>query len=462
MPILEKILVGPIALRAPQGRVRRYFSSAALAIGSIWLVAVAVLLFAPDRYESEFTLIIPGSGVGTSLNLESIGQASATTASAFSSPALSPTENYKRLILADRVLSDAARRRGRDLSEFALPRVKLIDQTNLIEVSIDSGTGQDAKLDAEALIAAFLAALDELREDEAARREEADSARLVELADKVAAAQRAVLEFQAKSGLVSLDQFDSRISMQDELRDRERIASVTLSQSSSSRNRLAAVLGVSSKTANDALRLQADPVFNVALQKYAELSSDRAQSGATLGEKHARIEQLNAEKKQINAILAERGRTLAGLDHKTVLLFADLAISQNRASLFEGLLGRESEVAGADAALRQIRRQIGEQASKKHQLVKDAATLTELGRDLRVAEAVFSSALARVDTNKSDPFASYPMVQTLQEPSLPSSKSSPNPVFIFAGAIGASIFLLLFFGLLWLRQPLLRKILPND
>ena len=82
-------------------------------------------------------------------------------------------------------------------------------------------------------------------------------------------------------------------------------------------------------------------------------------------------------------------------------------------------------------------------------------------RDLRVAEAVFSSALARLDTNKSDPFASYPLVQTLEAPSLPRSRSAPSPLLAFAGAIGASLFTFFGFLLIWLRQPIIRKLLPN-
>ena len=73
----------------------------------------------------------------------------------------------------------------------------------------------------------------------------------------------------------------------------------------------------------------------------------------------------------------------------------------------------------------------------------------------------FSSALARLDTNKSDPFASYPLVQILEAPSLPRSRSAPSPLLAIAGALGASLFILLGFLLLWLRQPLIRKLLPN-
>ena len=74
---------------------------------------------------------------------------------------------------------------------------------------------------------------------------------------------------------------------------------------------------------------------------------------------------------------------------------------------------------------------------------------------------MFSSALARLDTNKSDPFASYPLVQTLEAPSLPRGKAAPSPLIVILGALAASIVLIIGFLLLWLRQPIIRKLLPN-
>jgi uncharacterized protein involved in exopolysaccharide biosynthesis len=94
-------------------------------------------------------------------------------------------------------------------------------------------------------------------------------------------------------------------------------------------------------------------------------------------------------------------------------------------------------------------------------LIAQASELADLLRDHRVAEAVFSSALARIDTNKQDPFASYPLVQTLAEPSLPRLPASPSLIIALAGAMAATILVLLGFALLWLRQPILNRLLAK-
>ncbi len=90
------------------------------------------------------------------------------------------------------------------------------------------------------------------------------------------------------------------------------------------------------------------------------------------------------------------------------------------------------------------------------------AALDDLKRDVQVAEAVFSSALARTDTSKSDYFASYPMVQTLEAPEVPQKPSAPLPLLAVAGGIAATILIIAALVLTWIRTALLQRILKSD
>ena len=443
------------------GRYRRYIVSVSIPLAVIWLITIAYLAFVPDRFESRMTLILPGSGAGGSVNLESIGQATATTASAFSSTTLSPTENYKRLITSDVVLRDAARRAGEDEDAFPVPKVKLIDQTNLISLTIVGQSPEQARVRMEEVRLAFMTALEALREDEANMRERADAARIAELEHKVDAAQAALLRFQGETGLVSLDQFAGRVSALDQMKVAERERSVVLAESSGTAGRLASSLQISLPQARMAMQLKADPVFTQLLTRYAETVGDQTQRSGTLGSAHGAIERLDAERRELRDALGRHGARLTGADASSVLAFSDLAVSDTRERLFETLTNRDSIHAGNEAALAELRRQIAQETRRAGEHVAQASQLAELVRDVRVAEAVFSSALARLDTNKSDPFASYPLVQTLEAPSLPRSRSAPTPIIAIAGAMGASIFVLFGFLLLWLRQPIIRKLLPN-
>ena len=443
------------------GRYKRYVLALTGPMALIWGVTLAYVLFAPDRFDSRMTLILPGTGVGGSLNLESIGQATTNTSSAFSSPSLSPTENYKRLLSSDIVLRDAARRAGEDEDSFPAPAITLVDQTNLIEVEMPAGDPQTAQKRMVALQESFLGALETLRSDEARSREDADATRIAELEAKVDNAQKALLDFQGETGLVSLDQFAGRVTSLDQLKANERERRVALVESQATAGRLASTLDISLGQARMAMRLKADPEFRQLLGRYADVAAKHAETGATLGEAHSRMEELTAERSALRSALGARGGKVAGTSEAAVLSFADLAVTDTRERLFATLTERDAGRSGHQAALGELRRQIADQSRDAGQLVGQASRLADLMRDLRVAEAVFSSALARLDTNKSDPFASYPLVQTLEAPSLPRSRSAPSPLLAFAGAIGASLFTFFGFLLIWLRQPIIRKLLPN-
>lgn len=443
------------------GRYRRYLAVMAVPLALIWIVALGFIAFAPDSYGSRMTLILPGTGVGASMNLESIGQASTNTSSAFSSPSLSPTESYKRLLTSDLVLREAVRIADEEESAFSKPSVKLIDQTNLIEVRISGGTSEIAQTRMTALRTAFDTALDNLREDEARTRENVDAVRIAELQGKVDNAQEALLEFQGETGLVSLDQFASRITALDQLKETGRDRRVRLAESNAAVARLSATLSISLPEARRAMQLKADPEFQELLRRHAAATGERSERSGTLGDAHGSMEELAAERVALEADLTARGAALTGLSAERILSFADLAVSNTREGLFASLSERDSSRAGNGAALAELHRQIADQSADIEEQVGQVARLADLLRDLRVAEAVFSSALARLDTNKSDSFASYPLVQTLEAPTLPRDKSGPSPLLVIVGALAASIFLMIGFLLLWLRQPIIRKLLPN-
>jgi len=443
------------------GRYRRYMVAMAGPLAVIWVIALGYIALAPDSYDSRMTLIVPGTGVGASMNLETIGQASTNTSSAFSSPSLSPTENYKRLLISDRVLRNAARIAEEDENDFPEPSIKLIDQTNLIEVKLSGPTAEIARTRMAALKTSFDAALESLRKDEAETRENAGSERIAELESKVDTAQAALLKFQGETGLVSLDQFAGRITALDQLKQSARERRVRLAESGAATARLSSTLSITLPQARRAMQLKADPEFQELLRRYSAASGEQSEKSGTLGEAHGAMEELAAERAALEADLGQRGRELTGLSSDKVLDLADLAVSDTRERLFASLSERDSGKAGNGAALAELRRQIAKQSADTEKQVEQTALLADLLRDLRVAEAVFSSALAQLDTNKSDPFASYPLVQTLEGPSLPRATSAASPLLVIAGAIAASILLTIGFFLLWLRQPIIRKLLPN-
>lgn len=441
------------------GRYRRYVAVIVPAFALIWGLTAAYLMLMPPSYSSTFTLILPGSGMGSSLNVESIGQAQSSANSAFSSSTLSPTENYKQLLTADVTLRKAADIVGEDGGAFPEPRIKLIDQTNLISVDVTGPTPEAAHRRAEALRAAFLQQLDELRIDEADKREVSDRRHLGELADKVKLAQRKLIAFQASHGLATLDQFNSRISAVDTLRDKERELRTTLRQQDGTAGRIGGSLRTSTTGANTAMRLRGDPLFQELAQRFAAASADAEQKAGTLGPRHAAMAQASSERDELRMALVRRGRELTGLPEQVLFDAVDHQVADGRSNLMQALVVGDAQAAGTRAALAEIRGDLARERSLSPSLITQASELADLQRDHRVAEAVFSSALARLDTNKLDPYASYPLVQTLAPPSLPRDPSSPSLVIALAGALATSLLVLVACLMAWLRQPLLDRIL---
>jgi uncharacterized protein involved in exopolysaccharide biosynthesis len=443
------------------GRYRRYAVAVLPPIIGIWFLTFSYVRFAPKSFTSNFVMILPGSGMGGTLNVESIGQAQGSAASAFSSTTLSPTENYKRLLMSDVTLRSAARVAHVDPLKFPDPTVKTIDQTNLIQVAIEGKSAQQAVANATALRDSFLGQLDKLRADEAVKREASDLRHLKELEIKAREAEHKLLDFQAANGLVSIEQFNSRIASIDALRERERETRTTLREQSAETSSYKSDLGTGIAPSNATLRLKSDPDFQKLLERYAQLDSDAAQKSATLGSQHGELVQANSERDTVRAALLRRGQQLTGLDEHELMRRVDLSVSDGRSSMMQALVVSHVHQNGTSASLAEIRSDLAKKQAAAGRLVTLAAELGDLTRANRVAEAVFSSALARIDTNKQDPFASYPLVQTLEEPSVPRSPSAPSPKIAYAGAVGATLLLLIGFGLVWLRQPLIRKLFPN-
>lgn len=363
--------------------------------------------------------------------------------------------------MADVTMRSAARRATERDADFPAPDVKLVDQTNLIEIQISGATPAKAQRRAKALLSAFLVKLDSLRNDEARKRETADAAHLSDLATKVQETQRKLFEFQTKNGLVSIEQFNARISGIDTLRDKALEMRALAQQDSARARRLLTTLEADPQHGNKILRLKSDPEFQQLAARHAALSSDAEQKSASLGEEHAERALLDSERQAVRDAMVARGRQVTGLSSQQVLASLDVNVSDGRSQLLAGMIDADAQKAGSGAALRQIQSELGARQDGAPALVTQASELTDLVRDQRIAEALFSSALARLDTNKQDRFASYPLVQILEAPSLPRAPSSPSTLLTLAGAIAASLLVLFGAALIWIRQPIIRHFFPN-
>lgn len=447
---------------APQGRYHRY----AVAIGGtsaiIWGIAILYVALAPDVYRSKFSLILPGQGVGSSVMISELGQASSSAPSPFSSPSVSPTENYKRLLGADIVRSKAAQRLNIDVGALGMPRVKLIDQTNFIQVSMDGSSGDTAQAQAHALLAAFQDELERLRDDEEAQREGNDQIQIRTLKEKVKDSQVRLTKYQAETALVSMEQYGEIVGALEALRQRKLSVDAQLKDRQALVGQLEADLNVTARDAAIALTLKSDQLFQGLLREYTDILIAYEADAGRLGTKHPKLLKRTVDLNAIKTSMATRAKTSADIEEERLWSIADLSVEAGRSNLFQRLLSAEAERAGLAAQAAHLEAQITSQEARAQGLADEASELAELKRDHQVAETVFASAVARLDARKADRFSSYPLVQTFEAPSLPAEPHSPNAMIAFGGAALTTIFIFIGYLLAWVRQPIIARLLPND
>ncbi|MBD0328076.1 MAG: hypothetical protein ICV68_16755, partial [Pyrinomonadaceae bacterium] len=95
--------------------------------------------------------------------------------------------------------------------------------------------------------------------------------------------------------------------------------------------------------------------------------------------------------------------------------------------------------------------------SRLRSLSQQETKLGNLERDVKIAEAIFSSNVTKLSLNKSSFSVSYPQISIVTNPSLPTKPSGPGKLFVLAGTALSSMFLTTGLSSLWLRDRKLRQ-----
>ncbi len=426
-------------------------------IALIWAMALAYYLFMPPLYKSKWTLILPAAKNGSSVSLESIGHTSSQPGQPFGSASLSPKVIYKEIAGSEQVRSSAADKLGISTKEFGRPRVKLIDETSLILFQMGGRTPKEAQSKANALMIAFNEQLDLLRRDELEKRATFERENLKVYRTKLNEMRKRIVEFQRSSGLLSTEQF-SETSTSVELLRRKLVGRRADQQRLLSEQRaLKSRIGLSPRMAAKALRLTSNPAFNRLASEYSKVSAELHHNRLRFGKNHPRIRISELQLKGALAQLAKvaRGSSIENpIDLGKIVLIAN---STQQSELLQSIVANEATLAGLNEELGALDRELLTLESRVAHMGKDAARLEALQKDRLVAEAVFTSAAARLNISLTDQFSSYPMVQALSKPSLPIDRSQPRLLYALAAGILGSLLIFLAWGAAWIRAQYARK-----
>ncbi|KJZ17658.1 GumC family protein [Loktanella sp. S4079] len=440
------------------GRLPRYFAFALLSGVAIWGPITGYLKTAPLTFKSSTSLILPGSGASASMNLNGIGQASSFANSAFSSNSVSPTETYKRLLNADRILDAAAKSLDITRAELGRPRVNLVDQTSLIHFELTGRSPEEAQQRGDAILTAFFDELNALRADEQKTREDSSFLAINDYRNSVATTRADIEQLQAETGLISVAQYDTLLAQQSVLEAEVRGQQAKVDEIEHAVSTLETSLGINALNAALTLKLFADEGYGNLLTQAATQTTALAEAGAQYGAQHPKVQEARRTQIQAEQAAISRATELTGMD-AAQLTTLDVAPNGQRAALLTELVEMHAKSSGAAQQLDTLVRQAQVQAERLREMAPAAAQLQDLQRDFSVAEAVFASAIARTQSTKTDVYASYPLVQVLENPSLAERPSSPNRKLAIAAG-GAATFMM-FIGLLlgWSRSKIITTLI---
>ena len=454
--------------RAQQARVAAAFGRGTgrgmvclLAIGLIWVLAAAYYLFMPPVYFSRWSLILPASNSGSTISLEKIGQASTTPGQPFGSVSLSPKVIYREIATSDQIRERAAGMLGMTPSAFGKVRVRLIDETLMMSFQIAGSSAEQSRTKARALNMAFSERLEALRRDELEKRSGVMREGLTIYQANLERARARALEFQRETGLLSANQFTETVQSLELMRRRLVEKRADREKAAGEVRQYIARMGIPPETAAAALRLTADPGFAKLTTTFAEGQSTLREHELRYGPAHPTIvgarmkrDGALAQIKQIVAQSNTQSGKSASVDLPQLLMVVGEA---QHAELLRQMMTADALNSGLAKEIQEIESSIIKLESETARMGIDASKLEGLMKDQLVAEAVLSSATARLDTNRTDVYSSYPLVQVLSEPDLPESRSQPRLIYALASGLLGTLIVLLAWGAAWVRKRFVRK-----
>ncbi len=412
----------------------------------------------PRQYTSGFSLILPGAGPSARINLETLGSTDASSPSPFSSPSLSPTVQYKRLMDSHRIRGATARALGVEVGALPAFRIRLQDQTPMIFVQLNAGSPDDAFASAQTVLAVFQTELDALRHEERAARDDAFRAALAQYEADVTAARQAVIALQTETGLISREQYDHLVTETDALEQQRGTALDRAALLDAQSRTLSRLIGLEPGVAAAILVLRGDPQFEALRADLGEAANEIASLREVLGANHPEMRSARDRHAGLLAEMGSRGETLLGVARYQALSLADINLDDERAAMLRQMVELAAEAAGERASGQALGVRIDVNRERIGELSPIAAELEARLRAHRVAETVFASAVARLSTAQSDLFTSYPMVQVLEAPARPDRPSSPSLKIAAGAAVAGYLVFVMGVLLLWLRLPLIRML----
>jgi uncharacterized protein involved in exopolysaccharide biosynthesis len=433
-------------------------------LASYLIVLLMVLLYmnkAPS-YTSDMEMVLPGTGSSNSVSLDNVGQVVSQTNAPFSGGGFNPRVNYKEMLSSRGVRSRAAEKLNISLDDLGKPKIKLTEQTSIISLAMSANNKKLAQLKTFALYNSLQDELNNLRADEVLRRDQSINQVLDQYREKMNITRNAIVDFQQRSIVVSTDQMNQLVKILSGVKEKRLYVKAEAKQLQEYIFHLSEELGVSPRLAGQAFALQSDVEFRAYITELKDSITQLTEYSSRWGVNHPKVK---AQQKRLNftrIAINKRSSQMYGVNSNEIFNSLNLDLNPKRSELFADLIDAYANQKGQDSMLKDLGRSTEHLSDQLKVYSREIVELERLQREFNMAEAIFTSAAARLEASKSDIFASYPVLQMLTTPSYPTKQSSPKNMIALIGAIAGFIFITLGLLILSQRNKLIRVILKKS
>jgi len=223
------------------------------------------------------------------------------------------------------------------------------------------------------------------------------------------------VDYQTGSSIISEEQFQRWMNDAEELRTNKTTISTNLAQLNDSITTSLDQLGVSKNQVQALLTLQANPAVTKTLDTLSQKLAEQASAKLLYAKAHPTRQKVDREVSSLSKSVRSMLSTLPDVKQIPDMQLYGLLAPVNTKTIqnlniqlanYDGLLAQKNAASKSYV----------EYLQRIKESTKDAAKLADLQRAHQIAEAIFSSALAKLDTSRLDIYATYPLTQLLTQP----------------------------------------------
>ncbi len=424
---------------------RRWFYSIFFFLGmlTIWVPVVSYVALAPPVYNSSWTILIPGTQVGASLDIASVGEAFTDVKTPYGGNSFSPGVNFKMIMSSSSVMTKAGNKLGMTLDEYGNPKIQVTDQAATLAVVFSGDTPELAQAKSTALYDAFHEELDLLRKDEVSSRRAGSLEQLDAYRTQAEVAGKALAAFRDKSTVVSVDQYRALVDSAGKLEQSLLEARVNRDAISSRLDSMADTLGVDAYRAADVMLLRQDKLVQVLSGEYARLRAMYIEAASILGVKHPKVVHARAKANSARQSMIDRVRRVVGEVEEGLLSSYLPDPVGNDGQLYKDVVTFEAEREALTQEITSSEQLLAEMRARIAIAGTDLDQLEELEREQKLATTILVSATSNLDLGRSNIYATYPLTQVLVKPTLPDRpKRLLKLLAILGGLIGSGLIVL--------------------